>query len=325
MKKKILLLGLVFVLVMGLAACSSKPQDKVVATVNGEDIKKSAFDETLNNYKKSYEAQPNVDEKYWETESQGKKMIDILKENVLDEMIYETILNQQAKKNNIDVNSKEFQDELKSHIDSVKSAFGGDEKFKEYLDSQKVSEEFYTSLMRVQLLQYKLWEKTTADVKVTDEEVRQYFNQHQADYKTQPDTVTAAHILITDKAKAEEVLKKAKAGEDFAALAKQYSEDEATKDNGGSLGEFTYYEQPTEISIAAFALQPGEISSLIKANDGYHIIKVSDKKVYPVKPFDEVKAEIKDLVLSNKRDEKFSQLIEDWKTSADIKKYPENM
>ncbi|MDI6600392.1 MAG: peptidylprolyl isomerase [Thermoanaerobacteraceae bacterium] len=325
MRKKIILLLMVFVMVVGTAACSNQPQDKVVATVNGEDIKKSDFDKTVENYKKSYEAQPNVDEKYWETESQGKKMIDILKENVLDEMIYETILNQQAKKNDINVSSKEFQDELKSHIDSVKTAFGGDEKFKEYLKSQNVSEEFYTNLMKVQLLQYKLWEKATADVKVTDEEVRQYFNQHQTDYKTQPDTVKAAHILIKDKAKADEVLNKAKAGEDFAALAKQYSEDEATKDDGGNLGEFTYYEQPEEISIAAFALEPGDISSLIKASDGYHIIKVFDKKINPVKPFDEVKDEINSMVLSNKRDEKFSQLVDEWKTGAEIKKYPENM
>lgn len=312
-------------MVFSMAACSNKPQDKTVATVNGEDIKKSEFDKTVDSYKKSYEAQPNVDEKYWETESQGKKMIDVLKENVLEEMIYETILNQQAKKNNIDVNSKEFQDELKSHVDSVKSSFGGDEKFTEYLKSQNVTEDFYTNLMQVQLLQYKLWEKTTADVKVTDEELRQYFNQHQADYKTKPDTVTAAHILIKDKTKADDVLKKAKAGEDFAALAKQYSEDEATKDNGGSLGEFTYNEQPQEISIAAFALEPGDISGLIKADDGYHIIKVTDKKINPVKPFEDVKSEISDTVLANKRDEKFSQLIDQWKTDAQIKKYPENM
>lgn len=325
MRKNIILLFLIFAVVFGAVACSNQPQDKTVATVNGEDIKKSDFDKTVESYKKSYEAQPNVDEQYWETESQGKKMIDLLKENVLEEMIYETILNQQAKKNEIDVASKEFQDELKSHVDSVKTAFGGEEMFKEYLDSQNVSEEFYTDLMQVQLLQYKLWEKTTADVKVTDEEVRQYFNQHQADYKTEPDTVTAAHILIKDKTRAEEVLNKAKAGEDFAALAKQYSEDEATKDDGGNLGEFTYNEQPQEISIAAFALEPGDISGLIKADDGYHIIRVFDKKINPVKPFEEVKSEISDMVLSSKRDEKFSQLVDQWKTEADIKKYPENM
>lgn len=323
MRKKIILTFLIIAVVFSATACQQ--QDKTLATVNGEDIKKSEFDKTVESYKKSYEAQPNVDDKYWETESQGKKMIDILKENVLDEMVYEKILNQQAKKNDIDVNSKDFKNELKSHVDSVKSSFGGDDKFKEYLKSQNVSEEFYTNLMQVQLLQYKLWEKTTADIKVTDEEVKQYFNQHQADYKTQPDTVTAAHILIKDKAKADEVLKKVKAGEDFAALAKQYSEDKTTKKDGGSLGEFTYNEQPQEISIAAFALDPGDISGLIKADDGYHIIKVSDKKINPVKSFDTVKGEINDTVLSNKRDEKFSQLVDKWKTDAKIKKYPENM
>ncbi len=323
LRKKIILTFLIIAVVFSATACQQ--QDKTLATVNGEDIKKSEFDKTVESYKKSYEAQPNVDDKYWETESQGKKMIDILKENVLDEMVYEKILNQQAKKNDIDVNSKDFKNELKSHVDSVKSSFGGDDKFKEYLKSQNVSEEFYTNLMQVQLLQYKLWEKTTADIKVTDEEVKQYFNQHQADYKTQPDTVTAAHILIKDKAKADEVLKKVKAGEDFAALAKQYSEDKTTKKDGGSLGEFTYNEQPQEISIAAFALDPGDISGLIKADDGYHIIKVSDKKINPVKSFDTVKGEINDTVLSNKRDEKFSQLVDKWKTDAKIKKYPENM
>jgi foldase protein PrsA len=322
LKKKALLVFLIVAMVFSMAACG---QDKTVATVNGVDIKKSEFDKTVDNYKKSYEAQPNVNDKYWNTESQGKKMIDILKENVLDEMIYESLLNQQAKKNNVDVNSKSFKDELKSHVDSVKSSFGGNDKFKEYLESQNVSEDFYTNLMQVQLIQYKLWEKTTSGINVTDEELKQYYNQHQSDYKTQPDTVTASHILIKDKTKADDVQKKAKAGQDFAALAKKYSEDEDTKKDGGSLGEFAFNGQPQEVSIAAFAMKPGDISGLVKADDGYHIIKVTDKKVNPVKPFADVKSEISETVLAGKKDEKFSQLVDKWKSDAKIKKYTENM
>ncbi len=107
----------------------------------------------------------------------------------------------------------------------------------------------------------------------------------QDEWAKQPkdDLVEASHIVITiadpskdaeARAKALDVLKKARAGEDFAALAKKYSDDTSTRDQGGNLGTFTRELMPKEFSDVAFTLKPGEISDLVKTQGGYQIIKV---------------------------------------------------
>jgi foldase protein PrsA len=86
--------------------------------------------------------------------------------------------------------------------------------------------------------------------------------------------VHAAHILLASQADANQVLAALKAGKDYAALAKQYSKDEATRDNGGDLGWFPKGIMPPEFEAVAFQLQPGQISGVVSTSLGFHIIKV---------------------------------------------------
>jgi len=132
-------------------------------------------------------------------------------------------------------------------------------------------------------------------------DVERTYNNSIEQYTT-PEQVRASHILLKTegkddaavKAKAEEVLKQAKAGADFAELAKKYSEDEQSAKNGGDLDYFGRGRMVPEFDQAVFAMQPNQTSDLVKTQYGYHIIKLVDKKVATTKPLAEVRQQIND-------------------------------
>jgi peptidyl-prolyl cis-trans isomerase D len=138
-------------------------------------------------------------------------------------------------------------------------------------------------------------EQVRAKTTVTPGEVQTYYNQNIQQYQT-PEQVRASHILLKTEGKdeaavrkqAEDVLKQVKSGADFAELAKKYSEDEGSKANGGDL------DMVPEFETAAFGMEPGQVSDLVKTQYGFHIIKVVDKKPASTRTLDEVRAQITD-------------------------------
>jgi peptidyl-prolyl cis-trans isomerase D len=146
---------------------------------------------------------------------------------------------------------------------------------------------------------------------VSDTELQSYYNAHLADYQVK-DQAKVRHILIavpqgadakTDaaaKAKAEDLLKQIKAGGDFAKLASANSDDPGSKTNGGELGMLSPGQTVPEFDKAAFSLQPGQISGVIKTKFGYHILQVEERTQAHTRPFAEVKSEIEPLVAQQK-------------------------
>jgi peptidyl-prolyl cis-trans isomerase D len=138
---------------------------------------------------------------------------------------------------------------------------------------------------------------------ITDQQARQYYQQHMKDYQV-PDQVKVRHILIsvpkgadakTDaaaKAKAEDVLKQLRAGGDWTALAKKYSDDPGSKNSGGELGMLQHGVTVPEFDKAAFSLNPGQISDPVKTQFGYHVIQTEEKQTAHTKSFDEVRGVI---------------------------------
>jgi peptidyl-prolyl cis-trans isomerase D len=148
---------------------------------------------------------------------------------------------------------------------------------------------------------------------VTEAEMRAYYNRNISRYQVD-ERVHASHILFMttgkseDEAKqmeatAKEVLAKIKAGGDFAALAKQYSEDTGNKDKGGDLGWVVHGQMVPNFEQATFALQPGEVSDVIKTEYGYHIIKVHERDRAHMQTFDEVKDQIRQELLQQKQED----------------------
>lgn len=145
-------------------------------------------------------------------------------------------------------------------------------------------------------------EKVRDTVKVPEADIEAFYQQNIAQYQS-PEEVRASHILLKTegkteadvRAKAEEILERAKAGEDFAALAKQYSEDDSNKEKGGDLDYFPRGAMVPEFEQAAYAMKPGEISSeLVKTAFGFHIIKKVDHRQATTRPMSEVRAELED-------------------------------
>ena len=140
-----------------------------------------------------------------------------------------------------------------------------------------------------------------AKVVVPPADIEREYNNNSEQYST-PEQVRASHILLKTegkddaavKAKAEELLKRARGGADFADLAKKNSEDEGSAKNGGDLDYFGKGRMVPEFDAAVFAMQPGQISDLVKTQYGYHIIKLMDKKAATTRPLAEVRQQLSD-------------------------------
>jgi peptidyl-prolyl cis-trans isomerase C len=151
---------------------------------------------------------------------------------------------------------------------------------------------------------------------VTDEEVDQYYKSHPEEFSS--DRVRASHILVKEEALAKEILGKLRAdASQFAALAKEYSTDKSNSGNGGDLGFFGRGRMVKEFEDATFGLtQDGQISEVIKTRFGYHIIMRTGREDGALKPFDEVKNQIRIRLINDKRKTKTEQFLEELKTSA---------
>ena len=172
-------------------------------------------------------------------------------------------------------------------------------------------------------------ERVREAVKVPEADIEAFYKQNLTQYQT-PARVRASHVLLkldgkdeaAVKTRIDDVLKRAKAGEDFAALAKQYSEDDSTKNKGGDLDFFERGTMVPAFESAAFTLKPGEISDVIKTEFGFHVLKVVDSQPEVTRPLSELRAEIEDQLKSQKAQSEAEQqakgLEAQVKTAADL-------
>ena len=153
---------------------------------------------------------------------------------------------------------------------------------------------------------------------VTPLDVQRYYEDNEQQYAA-AEQVRASHILLKTEGKddaavkkqAEDLLAKAKAGADFAALATKFSEDDSSKVKGGDLGFFPKGQMVAEFDAVAFTLPPGQISDLVKSQFGYHIIKVMEKKPASKRTLDEVRPQIEDQLKTQRAQEEAQRTIND--------------
>jgi len=154
---------------------------------------------------------------------------------------------------------------------------------------------------------------------VSPADVQRYYEDNEQQFST-PEQVRASHILLKTEGKedpavkkqAEEILAKVKApNADFAKLANQYTEEEAGKTRGGDLDFFGRGQMAKEFEDAAFALQPGQISEVVKSPFGYHIIKVTDRKPAVTQPLDTVRVQIEEQIKNDRAQTEAQRIAND--------------
>ena len=324
MKKRLAII-LSSLLCISSVGCSSKINaNEVVAKVNGNDITVKQFQSTLALYKQSLESM--YGSTIWDTEvEEGVKYKDKFKDIMLDQMIDIEAVCEQARKEKL-VPTKE---EVDKAFNDLKKNIDADKEYKNQLKEMGIDDTYLRNQQEQDLTIQKYKENFDKNVKITDEEMKKYYEEHKKDYYK--DEVKASHILISTvddngkplseakkkeaKKKAEEVLKKAKSGEEFSELAKEYSDGPGSAANGGDLGYFTKGQMVQPFEEAAFSLKPGEISGLVESEYGYHIIKVYDK-IDKQLSFDEVKDQIKKTLM----EDKYMENIESISKKAKVEK-----
>ncbi len=187
---------------------------------------------------------------------------------------------------------------------------------KDGLDKGAEIEDKLQELRKRLVVESFLKKKVEAESKVSDEDMKKFYEQNKDKFKS-GEQIKASHILVKTEKEAKEVLAKLKAGGNFEELAKKSSVDSSAA-KGGDLGWFGKGSMVPAFEKAALALKDGQISDVVKSDFGFHIIKLTGKRAAGIRPFDEVKEQIKGAIMPTKQQEVFQKIKEDLKKTAKI-------
>ncbi|MBB6675433.1 peptidylprolyl isomerase [Cohnella nanjingensis] len=196
-----------------------------------------------------------------------------------------------------------------------KNGFTSDAQLESALAGSGMSLESFREQIQTQVELRAVFEKQSAP---KDDDLKAYYEKNKANFGT-VEEVKASHILLKTKAEAEDVLKQLKNGGDFAKLAQEKSTDPGSKDNGGDLGFFPKGQMNEQFETAAFNLKKGELSGVVESPNGFHIIKVTDRKEAVVPTYEDVKDEVKSAYLDEKINEGASEWIQKAKKDTGYK------
>ncbi len=181
--------------------------------------------------------------------------------------------------------------------DLAKQVQVNDTELKAYYDKNK--SRYENSIPEERKARYVLVDVSKIPVQLTDKDYTDYYNSHQDEFK-QPETADVRHILVKTEDEAKDIKKQLDAGAKFEDLAKKYSQDPGSKDNGGLYKDVTRGKMVPEFDKATFTLPIGKVSDPVKTDFGYHIIRVDARRDARVKPLAEVKPQIEETLKAQK-------------------------
>jgi len=323
--------------------------DTTLATVNGEAILLSDFNRETAPILEQYQQLTPAEE-------QNPQDLQKFKQKLLEQMVDERLLRQEAKKQKITPTPRD----IDAGIAEVRRQFKSDEEFQQELKKTGLSEEKFRERIKEQLMVMQLIEREVKSkiTPPTEKEVqdlydtlqkinagekpntgntdqdKQLLGLAQALKRMSEETIRARHILIRveknatlkDKSaalkKIKEIQDKIKNGADFAEMAKEYSQDPGSSSRGGDLGYFTHGDMVPEFEKVAFSLETGKVSEPVLTDFGYHLIRVEEKRAARKVSLSDVKNELQEIVYRQKMAQAYENWLKDLRAKAVIKINP---
>ena len=314
--KKFAVLILLYAVLLFPACLKAEIVDGIVAVVNNEVVTQAELNAILlplyTQYKSTY------------SDEELLMKIDEAKKNILYQLIEDKLILQEAHK----IGMPATDEEVAERLEQIKSQFSSSQEFKSALASQGLTVVDLKEKYREQLIKEKMVNREVRSrVSVTPIEIALFYEKNEDDFNL-PAQVKVMTIMIrkseADPESNTDSLKKIKMielkiaeGEDFAKLAREYSQDPSAVD-GGDMGYIGKGQMMKKIDEVIFSLQPGEISETIETPVGYHVFKIVEVKEAGAESFDEARMQIENYLFQEKAKERFDEWMTNLKENAYI-------
>ena len=311
---------LLMLLVVPVALCRATGiYPGTAARVNGVELSNERFNAFYQEYRRPYGV--NVAGR-----GDHLQRLTKLRKEAMEEMIEQELVRQAAEAAGIEVTDVE----VDTAIAEISQPFESVDEFNRRIQSEGFTPESYREHIRRMIAAKKYLDAIRMGVaEISDEALETYYREN-ASRLTFPEQVRVRHILLTwkpmgttdDRAairkQMQPILERARAGEDFAALVSEFSDDYATRQNGGDTGLFRRGQMAPAFENAAFALKQGEISDPVETSFGVHILRLEEHKEAYLLPLDEIREKLRDHVREEKMEAAVEQEIERLRNEGEV-------
>jgi len=286
--------------------------EEIVAIVNDDVITLSEYSAEFQANYQALRAQFQGDE--------FDKQYDYLKKNLLNQMITDVLLLQEAKK----MEDLNIEEQMKIYIDNLKKEnnIESDEEFIRILRQQGMDYDEWRNMLRNNMLKEAvIVSQVHRSIVIDESEIVSYHKSHPEEFTEPPEyTLKAIYISSDDEVEAvkREIIGKITAGEDFGSLASQYSTG-PEKDANGDLGTFKKGELANDLEDAVEKLKVGEITPWIQFRNGWYLLKLVEKKESRLRAFEEARKEIEQKLFSQKAQMRFDEFMKELRAKSYVK------
>lgn len=304
------------------AAAANLFADEALCKGKGVDVRRSQVDSSMLQFKANLNAR---------SQSLPEDKREMVESQILDRLVITQLLLNRATETDR-ARAKELAEKF---VKDTRGQAGSEEAFERQLLAMGFTQrQFEDQIMERAISEAVVERELKEKIKITDEAARKYYDEHGSEFQ-RPEMVRAAHILLTTldpatgtelteeqkkqkRQQMEKLLERARKGEDFAALAKEFSDDERSKEKGG---EYTFPRgrMVPALDTAAFSLKTNEVSDIVITQFGYHIIKLYEKMPEQKIEYAAAEKELKDYLVRQEVQSGLPAFVEKLKKEADLK------